>query len=308
MAVYTKITETQARHICTEFSLGDFTEITPILEGVENSNYFLDTATARYVLTIFEKRANPADIPFFMELMNHLSNKGIKCPKPLVLKGSQRFFEFAGKTATIVSFLSGKSVNNPDAKNCHNAGVELAKLHLAGADFSMQRENGLSLKTFPAMLQSIQAITIDEETSYANTQMQELQKLIPNDLPSGIIHADLFPNNFFFSNNEASGIIDFYFACTGFYAYDVAIMANAWCFDSSTTLSKERYNSLIAGYESLRQLTSAEKEYFNALCRLAALRFWITRKFDLLNHDENSFVTPLNPTEYYLKMRYWNAE
>lgn len=314
MAVYTRLSAQDIQSICTLYGLGELRHHTEIAEGIENSNFLLITqkhASAceeKYILTIYEKRMNLHDIPFFLNLMNHLHHAGIPCPQPLVTTQGQNQFTIHGKTGVIATFLEGKSTTNPTPEHLYQLGKYTARLHLATTDFPMQRKNDLSLAGWHTILKHIkdQSHIIDPilPNIIAET-LAMLQTSWPSNLPSGIIHADLFPDNVFFKNEELSGIIDFYFACYDSFAYELAIIINAWCFDNQTHFNPTSFDALIAGYESIRPLNYKERAAMPLLLQGAALRFLLTRSYDWIFHDPNALVTLKDPKEYLHKLSFF---
>ena len=234
MAVYTDINEDELTEFLNDYSIGALQSYRGIAEGVENSNFMLHTEAGRFILTLFEKRVKKEELPFYLELMNHLAGKGISCPKPVKRKDGKMIGELVGRPATIVTFLEGVWLRKPNVEHCREVGKGMSKMHLAGLDFPLKRKNGLSIEAWRPLwnlsreraeeLASGLVKEIDKELDY-------LESNWPHDLPQGVIHADLFNDNVFFLNDHMSGIIDFYFACTDMLAYDLVIALNAWCFE-----------------------------------------------------------------------------
>lgn len=308
MAVYTRITFAEAEKLAKEFSLGDLLRLTEIKEGVENSNFILETASGKFILTIFEKRVKRGDLPFFLELMEHFALKKIPCPKTLHNKSHNRLSTIHGKPAAIITFLNGKSHLHPSPVDCMKAGEVLAKMHLAASYFKAKRKNNLSLDGWKELVEKISKLPNAEEDAISlfKKEIIYLNRNWPEEIPSAVIHADFFPNNVFFEKGQISGVIDFYFACYDFLAYDLAIVISAWCFDGEV-FSTEKFDALIKGYESVRKLSTKEKEALPALCRGAALRFLLTRYHDFLTHNPDDLVEPLNPQEYLAKLEFFQT-
>ena len=236
MAVYTEICDADLDEFVDQYDIGKVVSVKGIAEGVENSNFLLQTDVDHYILTIYEKRVKVEDLPFFLGLMDHLSKKGIPCPNPIRGRDGESLRCFSGKPASIVSFLNGIWPKNPTPNHCASLGENLAKLHIAGLDFSLSRPNDLSVSGWEGLVKTTIGRADEVLPGLAKEiemQFKELDQLLPVDLPQGIIHADLFPDNVFFSDNKLSGLIDFYFACNDSLSYDLAVCLNAWCFEKN---------------------------------------------------------------------------
>ena len=313
MAVYTQVSDDALTAFLEEYDLGQALSFKGIAEGVENSNYYLETTTGRFILTLFEKRVNAADLPYFIGLKQHLAVKGFPCPEPIFGKDGKALRELEGRPAVIVSFLEGLSPRKPNATQCRELGAGLARMHLALADFDGMRTNDLGPAGWVKLWQG-RAAEADALQSGTSTLIDaDLQAIARADLPNlplprGTIHADLFPDNAFFIGDAFSGIIDFYFACTDALAYDLAICLNAWAFEDGGVHAID-YNfskgaNLISGYESVRPLESAEREALPILARGAALRFYLTRLVDWTATPEGALVKPKNPLEYAARLAF----
>ena len=315
MAVYTQLTNEQiAEHLDHYYAVGALDFAVGIAQGVENTNYLLatqddDASEQKYILTLYEKRVNPADLPFFLNLLQHVAAKGVACPRPIPRRDGSLFGICAGKQASLVSFLHGKSrsiIRNPHAAS---VGKALGQLHCATADVSDARVNTLSLDGWQKIYASIAGrfdeiqpgleILVQQELEYAAQHVAAL-----GHLPRGVIHADLFPDNVFFEGDDVSGIIDFYFACTDALAYDVAITLNAWCFEQRGEFSPTKSKLLLDAYQKQRPFAAAEIAAFPVLLRGAALRFLLTRAYDWLHRDPQALVRPHDPLEYAAKLRF----
>lgn len=307
MAVYTHVSDDDVRAFLSAYDLPPLLAAKGIAEGTENSNYLLVTAREPYILTLYEKRVNADDLPFFIALMRHLSDKGLICPQPVMAKDGEALRELCGRKAALTSFLPGASVKNIKPPHCQELGRALAQLHLAGADFPQIRPNALTLSGWGDLFADIAprvetiaaglSASIGDELSYLSAHW-------PEDLPKGIIHADLFPDNVFFIEGQLSGLIDFYFACTDFLAYDLAICINAWCFEDQVAFNFTKARALLKGYQEMRVLTAAELQALPVLCRGAALRFLLTRAQNKLNHQQGALVTPRNPLDYLKRLQF----
>ena len=307
MAVYTEVSDEELTGFLDTYDIGTVLSYKGIAEGVENTNYFLHTTKGSYILTLYEKRVREADLPFFLGLMQHLATKGLTCPLPVNNCQGQALGRVAGRPAVIITFLDGIAVRRPTAKHCEALGGALAKLHLAGQDFPMNRPNALSLDAWAPLFAHAEAQADTVSDGLGERTRRELSFLKdswPKDLPSGIIHADLFTDNVFFIGAEVSGLIDFYFACTDAFAYDVAICLNAWCFEQDGSFNLTKGQALLAGYQAVRRLTGPEIEALPVLCRGSAMRFMLTRLVDWLNVPPGALVKPKDPLEYDRKLHF----
>jgi len=307
MAVYTEVTGEQLEAFIASYEIGHILSCKGIAEGVENSNFLLHVDSGYFILTLYEKRVEEKDLPFFLGLMEHLSARGLTCPQPVKNRKGEALGRLSGRPAAIVTFLEGIWHKRPDSGHCAALGEALGKLHKAGADFSGSRENTLTLAQWPQLFATVAkradevqpglGVFIEEELSF-------LQKSWPADLPEGVIHADLFPDNVLFVGDTLSGLIDFYFACSDFLAYDLAVCLNAWCFEPDLSFNITKGMALFSGYECFRKLQPAEAEALPILARGAALRFGLTRLVDWLNRPEGAMVRPKDPLEYVQKLRF----
>lgn len=301
MAVYTEVSDEALAEFVAAYDIGTVVSAKGIAEGVENSNYILHTTAGTYILTLYEKRVEEADLPFFLGLMEHLSANGIACPLPLHGKDGKALRRLCGRPAAIVSFLEGMWPRKIRPEHCHELGIALARLHEAGRDFEIRRPNALSVQSWRPLYESCDGRADEVSEGLADTVKAELAFLEaewPCGLPGGVIHADLFPDNVFFLGNRLSGLIDFYFACNDALAYDVAICLNSWCFERDRSFNMTKARNLLSGYESVRKLTDAERKALPVLARGSAMRFLLTRLYDWLNHPEGAFVKPKDPLEY----------
>jgi homoserine kinase type II len=310
VAVYTEVPDEDLARFIAGYDIGSVLALKGIAEGVENSNFLLHTDAGYFILTLYEKRVKAEDLPFFIALMEHLSKRGINCPQPVRNKAGEALGTLAGRPAAIVTFLEGVGVQRASVQHCGAVGGALAKLHLAGADFEGRRVNALSVQGWRPLYEAARerADTVTPGLEQATREaLDVLEKEWPADLPSGVIHADLFPDNVFFLKNELSGLIDFYFACTDFFAYDLAIGLNAWCFETDGSFNVTKGRAMIAGYRAIRPLSDKELEALPTLCRGAALRFMLTRLVDWLNVPPGALVKPKDPLEYYRKLRFFQS-
>ena len=278
-----------------------------IAEGVSNSNYYLQTEKGAYILTLYEMRVEAADLPFYLGLMEHLAGSGIRCPTPVRAREGAVTGLLNGRAAAILTFLDGVSLRRPTAEHCQQAGLALAELHRAGASFAGKRANALGPAGWRTLADDClaQADSVAEGlAALIEDELAELQSAWPLQLPLGVIHADLFPDNVLFLNDRVSGIIDFYFACNDSLAYDLAVTLNAWCFENDGAFNVTKGRALIAGYQSKRALGADEKAAFALLCRGAAIRFLLTRTYDWINRNPAALVRPKDPREFAKRLRF----
>jgi len=307
MAVYTEVSDEELAGFIASYTIGALTSCKGIAEGVENSNYLVHTEAGRYILTLYEKRAAPQDLPYFLALMEHLAARGITCPVPVHDRAGRMLRELAGRPAALITFLDGVSVRRPSIEHCALLGDALARFHLAGADFPLRRANSLSLSGWVPLAAAVGDGADQIIPGLAKEIAQELDHLKrawPGGLPEGVIHADLFPDNVFFLGARLSGLIDFYFACNDMLAYDIAVCLNAWCFEADASFNITKARALLQAYEAARPLTPSELDALPTLARGAAMRFLLTRSFDWLNNDAAALVKPKHPNEYLRKLRF----
>jgi homoserine kinase type II len=307
MAVYTEIGDDELRAFVGAYDIGEVLSCKGIAEGVENSNYLLGTERGAFILTLYEKRVSPADLPFFIALMDHLAHQGVACPTPVRAKDGGALRELCGRPAAIVTFLNGMWPRRIEPFHCAGIGGALARLHRAGQSFAMTRPNDLSLAGWRRLYEACAPRADEVQAGLAAELGEELARLEaewPQGLPSGVIHADLFPDNVFFRDREVSGLIDFYFACTDAFAYDLAVCINAWCFESQAEFNVTKARLLVRHYRSERQLSNSEVEALPLLARGSALRFLLTRLYDWQNQPEGALVRPKDPLEYLRKLRF----
>lgn len=307
MAVYTDITEIDLKHFLAQYDVGELTSYKGIAEGVENSNFLLHTTRDPLILTLYEKRVEKSDLPFFLGLMQHLSEHGLSCPLPLPRRDGELLGELSGRPAALISFLEGMWLRKPEAKHCREVGKALAGMHLAGEGFEIKRPNALSLEGWKTLWEKSAARADEVETGLEReitAELAFLQAHWPKNLPAGVIHADLFQDNVFFLGDELSGLIDFYFACNDLLAYDVSICLNAWCFEKDGSYNVTKGSALLEGYYSVRPLSDAERDALPVLARGSALRFFLTRLYDWLTTPEGALVVKKDPLEYLRKLRF----
>ena len=308
MAVYTDVAADELGEFLSQYEIGELLSYKGIAEGVENSNFLLHTSSGYFILTLYEKRVAKSDLPFFLSLMTHLASRGLSCPQPVKNKSGEALSALAGRPAAIISFLEVVWPRKPNTAHCAGVGAALAQMHLAGADFPMVRANALSVSGWRPLFE--QAAPRAEEVQiglrdFLAAELDSLEGNIwPKDLPIGVIHADLFPDNVFFLGERVSGLIDFTFACTDMLAYDVAICLNAWCFESDCSFNVTKARAFLSAYGKVRKLSLAEVSALPLLARGAALRFLLTRLVDFLNVPKGALVRPRDPMEYVRKLRF----
>jgi homoserine kinase type II len=308
MAVYTDVAADELAEFLGHYDIGELLSYKGIAEGVENSNFLLHTTSGYFILTLYEKRVAKGDLPFFLGLMTHLAGHGINCPQPVQNRNDEALSALAGRPAAIINFLEGIWPRKPNAAHCAGVGQTLAKMHLAGRDFPLARANALSVSGWRPLFE-VAASRADEVQhglrDFIRTELDYLEGNVwPKNLPQGVIHADLFPDNVFFLGERVSGIIDFTFACNDMLAYDVAICLNAWCFESDCSFNVTKARAFLGAYGRERQLSQAEQDALPLLARGAALRFLLTRLVDFLDVPAGALVRPKDPLEYFRKLRF----
>lgn len=307
MAVYTEVNDEELATFIASYGLGELLSFKGIAEGVENTNYIVHTSRGPFILTLYERRVDRKDLPFFLGLMEHLAAHGVSCPPPLRDLEGRNLRELAGRPAALVTFLEGFWVRRPTPAHCAATGRALAQLHIGGRGFPLQRANALGPSGWRPLYEHFAAKAADIAPGLDELIERELavvESAWPTNLPHGIIHADLFPDNVFFIGDKLSGLIDFYFACNDALAYDVAVCLNAWCFEKDLSFNVTKGRAFLRGYEELRPLTREEREAMPMLARGAALRFLLTRAYDWLNTPADALVSPKNPLEYMRRLRF----
>ena len=307
MAVYTKIDKGEIDKINSKFNIEKIITYQGIKKGIENTNYLLKSNNNKFILTIFEKRVLNKEIPFFMKLMDNLNKSKISCPKPLKSKDGGYLIKLKNKTACIVSFLDGKDKLTLNSNNCYQTGKIIAQIHGVTRKMNFSRKNSMGIKNLKPLLKSIKfkSKKFSNLEKFLKNNLNDVKKKWPTNLPSGIIHADLFVDNIFFKKNQLSGIIDFYFAANDFFMYEIAICINALCFDRRNykfKINNQKIKSLIKGYESVKKISFKEKKSLNILCRGAAMRYLLTRLYDYSNTPKTALIKIKNPNEKYQKL------
>jgi homoserine kinase type II len=307
MAVYTEVTDDALTAFLSDYDIGTVVAFRGIAEGVENSNYSLRTTSGDFILTLYEKRVDPTELPWFLGLMEHLALRGLVCPQPVHGSDGIALRQLCGRHAAITTFLPGVWPRRVRIEHCGPLGTALASLHRAGTDYKPRRFNALGPIGWMPLLQRSQSRADEVQPGLATELEQSLRMILthwPVGLPEGHIHADLFPDNVFFLNSQLSGIIDFYFAATDLLAYDVAVCLNAWCFEADFSFNVTKGRALLTAYHAVRPLSVAEQAALPVLCQGAAIRFLLTRLFDWLNQPPGALVTRKDPLEYLRRLRF----
>jgi homoserine kinase type II len=307
MAVYTEVSDDELARFIASYNVGALLSFKGIAEGVENTNYLLHTEAGPFFLTLYEKRVAPDDLPFFLGLMEHLANAGIRCPTPVRDAKGQSLRQLAGRPAALVTFLEGVWIRRPQVVHCAAVGQAMARMHLAGVNFGLHRANALGPAGWYPLYARFKEHSDEIAPGLGATIEQELEHLAahwPADLALGVIHADLFPDNVFFLGDQLSGLIDFYFACNDALIYDVAIALNAWCFESDHSFNMTKGQALLKGYQSVRSIEPQERRALPLLARAAALRFLLTRAHDWLHTSKQALVKRKDPLEYLRRLKF----
>lgn len=307
MAVYTEVNDEELQRFIAGYGVGELLSYKGIAEGVENTNYVVHTTDGPFILTLYERRVQHADLPFFLGLMEHLAASGVRCPLPVRDTSGAILGTISGRACALITFIEGFWPRRPNAEHCLEVGRALAKLHLAGASFGIRRQNALGPKGWRPLYEKFKGEASDIADGLGaviESELSVLERQWPTDLPEGVIHADLFPDNVFFLGTTLSGLIDFYFACNDAFAYDVAICLNAWCFEPDFAFNITKGRALLKGYESVRHLQPAELTAMPILARGAAMRFLLTRAYDWLNTPEDALVKPHDPIAYLRRLRF----
>ena len=310
MAVFTKLKKNEIEIFLKKYSIGNLISYEGIVEGIENTNYKVITSNNIYILTIFEKRVNPKELPFFMDLQIDLANHNFDCPLPIKDNSGSIINIIKGKSAVMTSFLAGKQLNSILPIHCREVGLIIAKLTNITKSFNLKRKNSLNLQTCENIYKKCKDKNEKSYKTYFEIlghELSFLKKNWPNNLPKAIIHADLFKDNIFFIKNKISGVIDFYFSCEDFVAYELALAINAWCFNPKGELKYKNYLFLMEGFNKYSSLNKDEKRALNILLRGAAVRILVTRLHDKIYHPKDAMVVPKNPSEY-LRILEWHQK
>lgn len=310
MAVYTRVSSEEIAAFLERYDVGSLVSAKGIAEGVENSNYLIETTKDRFILTLYEKRVDPADLPFFIDLLDHLAAKGCSVPPMIADRDGGKIQQLCGRSACLITFLSGISVTHPTPTQSHAAGKALGEMHGALEDFDRSRPNSLSHDGWRKLAESCGDDRLGAiSAGFSKTVRSELGFLDsnwPDHLPQSVIHADLFPDNVLMLDDQVTGLIDFYFSCTDIRAYDLAITHTAWSFseDGSSFLS-DVSDALISGYSESFGLNEEERKALPVLCRGAALRFSLSRAYDWVNTPAGALVTRKDPAAFLARLQYY---
>ena len=279
MSVFTSVSESEMQSVLKHFDIGTLISLEGIAQGVTNTNYFVTTTQDRFVLTIFEVLTQQ-ELPFYLNLMKHLSHHGVAAPEPIAQKNGELSLLIHGKAACLISCLSGKDVGNPNLNQCYNAGVMLAKMHLATRNFTMKMDNPRFKHWWQKQAQKLYPLMQVEDAKLLAETIDYLDKHPDTHMPSGVIHADLFKDNVLINGDKVTGFIDFYYACNGSFIYDIAITVNDWAHEQGTLFDEKKIDRFISGYESVRPLQTQEHTYLNTARQAACVRFWVSRMLD----------------------------
>ena len=310
MAVFTKISKEEVEFFLKNYSIGNLISFEGIVKGTENTNYNIITTKDKYILTILEKRVQPEDLPFFMNLQKELAANGFDCPLPIKNKENSIINKLKDKNAVIISFLKGENLSKVSPEHCEELGKKIAEFTNITKTLNLSRSNSLGYEGWVSIYDNFKTVKDNSYQEYFQILEKELIFLKNNwpiNLPKAIIHADLFIDNVLFTNNKISGVIDFYFSCNDFIAYELALAINAWCFDESGTFNHENFNSFIIGFNNISSLNNEEKESMNILLRGAAVRILVTRLHDKIFHPNDALVELKNPKEY-LRILKWHQD
>jgi homoserine kinase type II len=311
MAVYTQVPAEALDRFLERYDVGSLVSAKGIAEGVENSNYLVETSRGRFILTLYEKRVAEADLPYFLALKTHLADKRLPVPRPITDRGGRALQSLQGRPACLIEFLPGVSLSEPTPDHCRAAAEALGRMHEAARDFTLVRENSLSLPGWRRLATAC-ADRADEITPGLSAAIRDelsfLEAAWPHRLERSTIHADLFPDNVLVRGREIAGLIDFYFACTDIRAYDLAVMHTSWAFSGDGGVHhSERAAALDEGYARGHGLTDDERAALPVLCRGACLRFLLTRTYDWLNTPAGALVTRKDPLAYLRRLRHYQA-
>lgn len=313
MAVYTHVSAEMMARFLDDYDTGELISFKGIAEGVENSNFLVETRGGadghRFILTLYEKRVDPADLPFFMALLDHLAERGCRVPRAIADRQGVQIRELGGRPACLIEFLEGVSLSTPNPAQARAAGAALAELHIAVADFPGGRPNSMGLASWHDLAAKCAGQWHQIDPALEDIVTRELDYLTahwPRDLPQSVIHADLFPDNVLMLGNEVSGLIDFYFSCRDARAYDLAVTHSAWCFSNDgTRFDAALSDALLAGYRSRLDLDACEGAVLPVLARGAALRFTLSRAYDWINTPADALVTRKDPMAFARRLLFY---
>ena len=303
MAVFTKLSKTEIENYLGLYDIGSLNQYSEIVEGIENTNYKIICNGTPYILTIFEKRVNEDDLPFFINLKLYLNQNNFKCPRPIQNRNGEIINSIKNKKAVIISFIEGNKIDKPNINECNEIGKMLGNLHNLTSNFNESRQNSLDIKEWKNLLSKC---TKNEDKKFdiilkeVENEIDFLESVWPKNIPSGVVHADLFKDNVFFKDEKITGVIDFYFSCYHFFLYDISIVINDWCFDSNGEIfNYEYYKAILNGYNEHKKITQQEIDSFNIILRSAAVRILVTRLHDYIFHPKDAIVLKKDPYQYY---------
>lgn len=303
MAVFTKLSKTEIENYLGLYDIGSLNQYSEIVEGIENTNYKIICNGTPYILTIFEKRVNEDDLPFFINLKLYLNQNNFKCPRPIQNRNGEIINSIKNKKAVIISFIEGNKIDKPNINECNEIGKMLGNLHNLTINFNESRQNSLDIKEWKNLLSKC---TKNEDKKFdiilkeVENEIDFLESVWPKNIPAGVVHADLFKDNVFFKDEKITGVIDFYFSCYHFFLYDISIVINDWCFDSNGKIfNYEYYKAILNGYNEHKKITQKEIDSFNIILRSAAVRILVTRLHDYIFHPKDAIVLKKDPFQYY---------
>ena len=303
MAVFTKLSKIEIENYVGLYDIGILDQYSEIVEGIENTNYKIICNGTPYILTIFEKRVNEDDLPFFINLKLYLNQNNFKCPRPIQNRNGEIINSIKNKKAVIISFIEGNKIDKPNINECNEIGKMLGNLHNLTINFNESRQNSLDIKEWKNLLSKC---TKNEDKQFdvilkeVENEIDFLESVWPKNIPSGVVHADLFKDNIFFKDEKITGVIDFYFSCYHFFLYDISIVINDWCFDKDGEIfNYEYYKAILNGYKKYKKLTQQEINSFNIILRSAAVRILVTRLHDYIFHPKDAIVLKKDPYQYY---------
>lgn len=313
MAVYTIVETHELQALLENYDIGTLISCKGIAEGVENSNYFIETDQNKFVLTLYENRTNEEELPFFFNLLDHLHEANIPVPKFIAARDGSILQSLAGKPACIIEFLSGVSITSPNEKAANSVGTILAKMHIALQDYQGSRANNMGLNSWHKMMDncSEKNVSAIDKNLYGliQSELNHLDKFWPKQLPQSVIHADLFPDNVLLMNDEVSGLIDFYFAATDIVDYDIAVTHAAWCFSpDGMTFHQNISDALLGAYHQINPINEISRQYLPILLRGASLRFIISRTVDWINTPVDALVTKKDPIAFANRLEYYTND
>ena len=308
MAIYTVLNKDEITSILNNYNIGSLENYSPIEEGIENTNYKILVDKKYYILTIYEKRVDESDLPFFCSLTSELHNKKFKCPLPIKNKMGKEISDFRNKKLTILSYIQGETIKDLTDDMCFKIGTETAKLHLLTEKMKLSRKNSLSVESWRDMYSKLEKKLNHNDKKLISLNLLNVENNWPQNLPIGIIHGDIFWDNIIFFNNKVNGIIDYTFSCNDFYAYEIAICINSLGFDKKNNemeFNKSKTLGFLKGYEKIRKINQNEKNALQILCQGASLRFLLTRLIDYNIKNDDAIVTVKDPNEFLDKLKFF---